>query len=171
VQSAGGRFNTLLGYSGRPASYGSLVMPVGLRDVDRVDGAAFAVSRAAAETAGLLDEQLFAYVEDVEWSLRVRRAGFAVVVAPDARAQHKGSASTGGRASTTNLYYDTRNTIVVCERYRPLPSGARGMRRGIIVAAHLVQALLHPSRGPALRAVLAGWRDARAGKLGQRSSR
>lgn len=171
VQSAGGRFNALLGYSGRSPSYGSLVMPVGLRDVDRVDGAAFAVSRAAVERAGLLDEQLFAYVEDVEWSLRIRRAGFAVVLAPDARAQHKGSASTGGRASTTNLYYDTRNTIVVCERFRPLPPGLRALRRAVIVGAHVVQALMHPSRGSALRATFGGWRDARAGRLGQSSSR
>jgi GT2 family glycosyltransferase len=171
VQSAGGRFNALLGYSGRPVSYGSLVMPVGVHDVERVDGAAFAVSRAAIEQAGELDEQLFAYVEDVEWSLRIRRAGFAVVLTPDARAQHKGSTSTGGRASTTNLYYDTRNTIVVCERFRPLPPGLRGLRRATVVAAHFVQALMHPSRTSALRAVFVGWRDARAGRLGQRSSR
>jgi GT2 family glycosyltransferase len=171
VQSAGGRFNALLGYSGRSPSYGSLVMPVGVRDVERVDGAAFAVSRPAVEGAGLLDEQLFAYVEDVEWSLRIRRAGFAVVLAPDARAQHKGSESTGGRASTTNVYYDTRNTIVVCERFRPLPPGLRALRRAVIVGAHLVQALTHPSHTSALRAVVAGWRDARAGRLGQRSSR
>ncbi|HEY3962050.1 MAG TPA: glycosyltransferase family 2 protein [Gaiellaceae bacterium] len=171
VQSAGGRFNALLGYSGRSPSHGSLVMPVGLSDVGRVDGAAFAVSRVAIEKAGLLDEQLFAYVEDVEWSLRIRGAGFAIVLAPDARAQHKGSASTGGRASTTNLYYDTRNTIVVCERHRPLPRGLRALRRSVIVGAHLVQALLHPSRVAAARAVLHGWSDARAGRLGQSSSR
>jgi hypothetical protein len=171
VQSAGGRFNALLGYSGRAPSYGSLVMPVGVRDVERVDGAAFAVSRAAIEKAGLLDEQLFAYVEDVDWSLRIRRAGFGVVVAPDARAQHKGSASTGGRNSTTNIYYDTRNTITVCERFRPLPPGLRALRRAVIVSAHLAQALLRPSRESALRATLTGWRDARAGRLGQRSSR
>jgi hypothetical protein len=146
-------------------------MPVGLSDVGRVDGAAFAVSRVAIEKAGLLDEQLFAYVEDVEWSLRIRGAGFAIVLAPDARAQHKGSASTGGRASTTNLYYDTRNTIIVCERHRPLPHGLRALRRSVIVGAHLVQALLHPSRVAAARAVLHGWSDARAGRLGQSSSR
>ena len=29
-----------------------------------------------ARRAGLLDEDLFAYVEDVDWSLRIREAGF-----------------------------------------------------------------------------------------------
>jgi GT2 family glycosyltransferase len=161
-----------LGYSGRLAGYGrrddgSWAM----RDVGRADGAAMAASRAAIERVGLLDEELFAYVEDVDWSLRIRRAGLAVVHVPAARVRHKGSGATGGRASTTNLYYDTRNTIVVCERHRPLPPGARALRRAVVVAAHLAQAASHPDRPAAVRAVLAGWRDARRWKLGQRSSR
>ena len=166
VQYAGARFNKWVGYSGRVRTDGLDE----LRDVARADGAALAVSRAAVEQAGLLDEQLFAYVEDVEWSLRIRRAGFAVVFVPDARARHKGSAATGGRASTTNLYYSARNTIVVSERHAPLPRGLRGLRRGVVVGAHLAQSLSHPARLAAARAVLAGWRDARAGRLGQRSS-
>ena len=142
----------------------------GLRDVDRADGAALAVSRAAIERVGLLDESLFLYVEDVDWSLRIRDAGFTVVVVPDARVRHSGSASSGGGASTTNLYYDTRNTIAVCERRAPLPRGARGLRRAVVVSAHLAQAARHPRRRAATRAVIDGWRDARAGRVGQRSS-
>jgi GT2 family glycosyltransferase len=167
VQYAGATFNARLGYSGRVATSGAAV----LRDVDRADGAALAVSAAAATRAGLLDETLFMYVEDVEWSLRVRRAGFAVVFVPGARVRHKGSSATGGRASTTNLYYDTRNTVVVAERYAPLPRGGRALRRGVIVGAHLAQAMWHPARIEAARAVLAGWRDARAGRMGRRDSR
>jgi len=166
VQYAGASFNARLGYSGRVSTTG---LP-GLRDVGRADGAALAVSRAAAERAGLLDESLFMYVEDVDWSLRIRKAGFAVVLVTDALVRHKGSAASGGAASTANLYYDTRNTIVVAERYLPLPRGRRELRRGVVVGAHLVQALSHPTRKGAIRAVLAGWSDARAGRLGQRSS-
>jgi GT2 family glycosyltransferase len=141
-----------------------------VRDVGRADGAAVAVSRAAAERAGLLDETLFLYVEDVEWSLRVHAAGFAVVLVPDARVLHRGSAASGGAASTTNMYYSTRNTILVAERYAPLPLGLRALRRGVVVGAHLAQSATHPVRVAAARAVLAGWRDARAGRSGQRSS-
>jgi len=171
VQYAGASFHAWLGYSGREVGFGKPDRVHAMRDVDRADGAALAVSSAAVEVAGLLDESLFAYVEDVEWSLRIRDAGFAVVFVPDAVVRHKGSASTGGRASTTNLYYDTRNTIVTCERHRRLPRGLTAARRGVVVTAHLAQAVSHPSRGDAMRAVLAGWRDARADRLGQRSSR
>jgi GT2 family glycosyltransferase len=170
VQYAGARFRAWLGWSGRQAGHGRPDEPGAGGDVERADGAAMAVSRAAVERAGLLDEELFAYVEDVDWSLRIRRAGLAVVYVPEARVRHAGSGATGGRASTTNLYYDTRNTIAVCERHRPLPPGLRGLRRAVVVAAHLAQAAAHPDRPAAVRAVLAGWRDARAGRLGQRSS-
>jgi GT2 family glycosyltransferase len=167
VRYAGASFSARLGYSGRATTS----LPEELRDVGRADGAALAVSRAAAERAGTLDEELFLYVEDVEWSLRVRAAGLAVVLVPGARVRHKGSAASGGTASTTNLYYDTRNTIAVAERYAPLPTGLRALRRAVVIGAHLVQAAVHPSRAAAARAVLEGWCDARAGRLGQRSSR
>jgi len=167
VQYAGAAFNARLGYSGRVDTTG----PDEVRDVGRADGAALAVSRPAVERAGALDESLFMYVEDVDWSLRMRAAGFAVVFVPDARVRHKGSGSSGGSTSTTNLYYDTRNTIVVAERHARLPRGLRALRRAVIVGAHLAQAAKHPSRREAVSAVLAGWRDARTGRLGRRNAK
>jgi GT2 family glycosyltransferase len=163
---AGGRVNLALGYWGRQDGFrtrddGRFDT---LRDVNRATGAAMAVSRAAVERAGLLDETFFLYAEDAEWCIRIRRAGFAVVFVPDAKAWHVGSASTGGLMSPASLYYDTRNMIVVAERHHRLPPGPRGIRRGVVVGAHLLAA-----RTPAAaRAVLAGWRDARRGRLGPR---
>jgi GT2 family glycosyltransferase len=171
VMYAGASFRPLLGYSGRRVGFGAADNFHELHDVDRADGAAMAISRAALERAGLLDGELFLYVEDVDLSLRARAAGFAVVFVPAAVVRHKGSASTGGSSSTTNMYYSTRNTIAVVERYRPLPPGLRALRRGVVVTTHLAQAATHPARGAAARAVIDGWRDARAGRLGQRSSR
>ena len=146
VMYAGATFRAWLGYSGRVTGHGGPDHFDELRDTGRADGAAMAVSRAAIERAGLLDERLFAYVEDVDWSLRIRKAGFAVVFVPDAVVLHEGSASTGGGASTANLYYSTRNTIFVAEQASPLPRGLRGLRRGVVVATHLAQALSHPDR-------------------------
>lgn len=169
VMYAGASFNAWLGYSGRRTGFGKPTVSLqhDLRDVPRADGAAMAVSRALVERVGMFDERLFAYVEDVDLSLRARAAGFAVVFVPGAVVRHKGSASTGGAASTTNMYYSTRNTIAVVERFRPLPPGLRSLRRGVVVAAHLAQALGHPDRSAAARAVIEGWRDARAGRFGE----
>jgi GT2 family glycosyltransferase len=163
---AGGRVNLALGYWGRQDGFGERDDGrfEDLRDVERATGAAMAVSRAAIERAGLLDESLFAYAEDAEWCIRIRRAGFGVVFVPGAKAWHVGSASTGGLMSPTSLYYNARNMIAVAERHHPLPPGLRGIRRATIVGANLLAA-----RSPeAARAVVAGWRDARRGRLGKR---
>jgi GT2 family glycosyltransferase len=171
VMYAGASFNAVLGYSGRRVGFGKPDSFHELRDVERADGAAMALSRPLLERVGFLDELLFAYLEDVDLSLRARAHGFAVVFVPDAVVRHKGSASTGGSASTHNLYYDTRNTIAVAERSTPLPRGLRALRRAMVVGTHLLQAATHPRRSAAAAAVIEGWRDARAGRTGQRSSR
>jgi GT2 family glycosyltransferase len=166
---AGGSFNPLLGYSGR-------VRGAGRRDdgtfdeeldVEWATGAAMAVSRPALERAGLLDEELFAYMEDVDWCLRIREAGFRVIFVPTARAWHRVSASTGGAASPTSLRYHCRNTLAVSERHAPLPRVATGARRGVVVATHMLQALRQPGRGRAAGAAVRGWRDYRRGRMGR----
>lgn len=168
---AGGSFHPLLGYSGRVRGAGKRDDGSFDRetDADWATGAALAVSREAIARAGLLDEELFAYLEDVDWSLRIRAAGLRVVFAPTARAWHKVSASTGGPASATSLRYHCRNTLVVCRRHRPLPRGARELREAVVVVTHLLQALLQPGRVRALTAVARGWRDYRRGRLGRLS--
>ncbi|MBA3843492.1 MAG: glycosyltransferase family 2 protein [Actinobacteria bacterium] len=170
LQYAGASFNARLGYSGRVDGHGLLDRDssFAFRDVGRADGAALVISRAALDAVGFLDETLFMYVEDVELSLRVRRAGFAIVFVPDARVRHKGSTASGGTASTTNLFYSARNTILVSERHAPLPPGLTALRRGVVVGAHLLQSLAHPARRAAGRAVIEGWRAARAGRSGPR---
>ena len=96
--------------------------------------------RAAIEAVGLLDEELFLYVEDLEWSLRIAEAGFAVVYVPGASVRHRVSASTGGAGSPTTRYYETRNMLAVVERYRPLPRGLTGLRRGLVVTPRVLLA-------------------------------
>lgn len=171
---AGQRVSELLGYSGRPRGYGR---PDGARyervaPTGRAVGALMAVSREAIEAVGLLDEELFAYVEDVDWALRVRQAGMEVLFAPGARAWHRVSGSTGGEAASTHtLYYGVRNTIAVLERRRPLSAPGGALRRGAILATFTVHALTRADRRAALQAVLEGFADARSGRLGMRGDR
>ena len=170
---AGQRFNARLGYSGRPRGYGK---PDGtpyerVVRVDRAVGALMAISREAIAAAGLMDEGLFAYVEDVDWCLRVREAGFDVLLAPGARAWHGVSASGGGDSFSTHpLYYGARNTIVVCERHAPMRWAGTTARRLAIAVTFAARALTRPNRADALRAVRSGVRDALAGRLGMRPS-
>ncbi len=169
---AGQRVSELLGYSGRPRGYGRADGPryAQIRPTGRAVGALMAISREVVEQVGLLDEELFAYVEDVDWALRARSAGFEVVLAPDARAWHRVSASTGGEASSTHtLYYGVRNTVTVLERRRPLGRAGTALRRAAILCAFSAHALARANRREALAAVRDGFADARRGRLGLRS--
>lgn len=170
---AGQRVSELLGYSGRPRGHGradgSRYSTV--RTTGRAAGALMAISREAVATAGLLDEELFAYVEDVDWALRVRAAGLEVAFAPAARAWHRVSAASGGEArSTHTLYFGVRNTVTVLERHRPLGRAGTAARRASILATFALYALTRANRREALDAVRAGFADARAGRLGPRPS-
>jgi GT2 family glycosyltransferase len=170
---AGQRFRPVLGYSGRPRGYGKTDGPAydEVVDTDRAVGALMAVSRPTLERVGLMDDDLFIYVEDVDWCLRARAAGFGVVFAPAARAWHRISASSGGeQVSTSTLYYGVRNTIVVTERHRPLGSLGNRLRRALILASFGAYALTRGNPREALAAMREGHRDAQTGKLGRRGA-
>jgi GT2 family glycosyltransferase len=81
------------------------------REVDFVSGCAMLVRRVALEQVGLLDERFFAYYEEVEWCVRMRRAGFKIVHVPQARLWHK---ITPERRAASPLvhYYMTRNRLL-----------------------------------------------------------
>jgi GT2 family glycosyltransferase len=172
---AGQRFRPAFGYSGRPRGYGRRDAPRYRRAyrTDRAAGAFMAASRRVVDAVGLLDDDLFACVEDVDWCCRARAAGFEVWFVPDALAWHRVSASTGGeRASTHALYYGVRNTIAVSERHLPLPRGLRELRRWLILAVFLFQAVaLSERRRPFVVAVRDGYRDALTGRFGERPVR
>jgi GT2 family glycosyltransferase len=60
-------------------------------------GACFAISRAAYEQVGGLDETLFMYGEEPDWCWRARRAGFPTIGSTVVRVVHHGGASGEGQ--------------------------------------------------------------------------
>jgi GT2 family glycosyltransferase len=65
-------------------------------------GAAAAFQRDAFLDAGAFDERLFAYLEDVDLVLRLRREGASCALAGDARGLHEHSATLGAGSSRKN---------------------------------------------------------------------
>jgi GT2 family glycosyltransferase len=64
------------------------------RRVDWVQGACMLARREAVEQVGLMDEQYFMYNEEIDWCLRMWRAGWETWYAPEARIVHYGGQST-----------------------------------------------------------------------------
>ncbi len=67
--------------------------------VDWVAGTCLIVRRRALAEVGLLDERFFLYFEDVDWGLRLRRAGWDVMFLPMISIRHIGGGSVGQAAS------------------------------------------------------------------------
>jgi len=63
-------------------------------DVDILNGWFWAVSREALNRVGGLDDQLFMYGDDLDWSYRFHQAGYRVVFCPDAESVHYGGGTT-----------------------------------------------------------------------------
>ena len=62
-------------------------------EVDAVKGACFMVRRETVKQVGPMDEVALAYGEEIEWQMRMRRAGWKVFFVPDATVLHYGSRS------------------------------------------------------------------------------
>lgn len=80
------------------------------RRVTYTTGCCMLVPRSVYEQFGLMKEELFAYMDDTEYSMRLHRAGVPIAYEPSAVLYHRVS---GGKSpkdySPAYLYYITRN--------------------------------------------------------------
>jgi len=82
-------------------------------------GAATLFRRAAFEQAGQLDEDFFAYVDDVDLCLRTYLVGYRGLYVPDAVAYHLGSATFGGSLHPRVVEWITRNQLLMVAKDYP----------------------------------------------------
>jgi len=121
--SAGGKWNSLLG---RAITLGDRVplekYSVPAKTLDWATGCCMLVSRAALLEAGLLNEAYFAYFEDVEWSLRIRKGGFTIGLAENAIIYHEAGAASKkqhaeGTLSPKVFYFHVRNQLFLLRQH------------------------------------------------------
>lgn len=86
-------------------------------------GCAMFIRKDVINKIGLLDEDYFAYYEDVDYSFRVQKAGFSIKVVPKSIIQHKKSASAGikgsNKLSGNQAYLQMRNSIIFLKKNKP----------------------------------------------------
>ena len=82
-------------------------------------GCACLLRMEAVNEVGLFDEDFFAYCEDTDLGLRLRRAGWETVVAPGAYVYHYYS-MTAGKFSLQKIYWVERNHLWVAIKNFPL---------------------------------------------------
>lgn len=113
VWFAGGTFsywkgrNALIGY--RQSDSPSWNTP---REIDFVSGCALLVSRKAWQSVGGFDDLLFRSCEDVDWSLRARKAGYTLSYEPRAIIWHRESFDIlRNEGQAGQMYFYTRNPL------------------------------------------------------------
>jgi GT2 family glycosyltransferase len=87
------------------------------RDIAFVSGCAMLIRRQVIETVGLLWDDLFAVMEDLDYSLRVARHGYRLRYVPVAVVWHKESMSAGGHDAPQYVYYQTRNALLLRRKW------------------------------------------------------
>ncbi len=91
------------------------------RSITSACAAAVLYPRMLLEKLDWFDEDFFLNFEDIDLSLRARHAGSRILLVPQSKVYHKGSATLGGKKSATSFYYGERNFQWVILKNFPLP--------------------------------------------------
>ncbi len=90
-------------------------------DITQATGCAMLVRRSALRDVGFLDEQFWAYVEDLDWSLRSLERGYRLAFAPKARVWHCCGAtavkSMGAGSAAIRQFFSTRNMVFLARKH------------------------------------------------------
>jgi len=87
-----------------------------LLPVDYIYGACFLINHRIVEEVGALDPLYFLYGEELDWCMRIRRAGYRIVCDLDSKIWHKGMASTS-KDKHFSQYYLERNRVIYMRKY------------------------------------------------------
>jgi len=90
-----------------------------LREVDFITGCTLMIKKEVIQQVGLLDENFFAYYEDADLCMRVKKAGFKVVYVPFGGVWHIKSATARRYVSLRLKYNLWRNKFIFYWRYAP----------------------------------------------------
>jgi GT2 family glycosyltransferase len=125
------------------------------QDTQFITGCSFAFRSAVAEKIGLLDENYYLYLEDVDYSLRIKKCGYRLLYYPKSVIWHLNAKSSGRPGNRIHEYYLTRNRLYTGLKYAPNRTKISLIREGI---RNIIQ-------GPAIRrqAVI----DAFTGRFGR----
>ncbi|WP_291777390.1 glycosyltransferase family 2 protein [Cecembia sp.] len=90
--------------------------------LDWATGCCLLIPRHVIQEVGPLENSYFAYFEDVDWSLRIRAAGYRIYLASNSLIFHEGSASSKkaheeGTLSPTVFYLHARNQLFQLRRH------------------------------------------------------
>jgi len=85
-----------------------------------ITGCSFVVRSEVVRKVGMLDDVYFLYLEDLDWNLRMQKAGWKTMYVPSSVVWHVNAGSSGRPGNPLHEYYFTRNRLLLGMRYAPL---------------------------------------------------
>ncbi|KEO73629.1 glycosyltransferase family 2 protein [Anditalea andensis] len=136
------------------------------KETEWITGCCFMVRAEIIRNIGGLNDRFFMYYEDVEWSLRIRDAGFKLEYCPSAVVYHEAGMSNKNKLKSKEGYINpvvhflaSRNHLLILRKYTPwylvVPVILfQSIKYGTILTYFLVR-----SRFKKLRSVLLGLKE------------
>lgn len=115
------------------------------REIFSACGGACIYRRRILQKIGMLDENHFAYLEDVDLGYRARLYGFRNLYVPGAVVRHAGSASSGSRYNAFKTELTARNSVYLA--YKNMPPGQMLLNLPFLLAGFLIKQLFFLKKG------------------------
>lgn len=90
------------------------------KSIDFATGACMFIKKEVFDKIGYFDEKYFLYLEDMDFCVRAKKAGFKIMFDPSAILWHKNAQSAGGSGSNLQDYYITRNRLLFAFKFAKL---------------------------------------------------
>lgn len=118
VWNAGGYLNDFYGLP-----YTNKKLNLKSHEVDWITGCCILIKTSLVDKVGLLDENFFAYFEDVDWSIRMQELGYRLGIVENSIIYHHGSKSLSnsvfeGVLSPLIHYLNIRNHIYLIKKHK-----------------------------------------------------
>lgn len=116
ISSFGGNINWKLGESRHTAHMEEDTGKYRAGKTGYIPCSAVLIKSTILEKSGLIPEEYFMYGEDVDWSMKIKAAGYEIWTEPKAIVWHDESASSGSN-SPFKTYYYVRNCLIFMQKY------------------------------------------------------
>lgn len=104
------------------------------KKIDFATGACMLVKKEVFEKIGMFDEKYFLYLEDMDFCVRAKKAGFGITFIPQAKVWHINAASSGGSGSRLQDYYITRNRLLFAFKFAKLKTRLAVLKQAVLKA-------------------------------------
>jgi GT2 family glycosyltransferase len=126
-----------------------------LLPADFVSGSCCLVKRKVIEEAGTLDPTYFCYGEDLDWCVRISKAGYRIVCDLNTKIWHKHHVSTS-KVKLCAEYYPHRNWVINARKHARVPQFVSFL---LLYPAYCIPGLLKARQFGHIRSFVRGFID------------